>query len=152
MNMRRIRYCFHRFCAEPIIVVWILGALITWAPLMIWLAGHGVIDLLYSDWTAVVLLLICLLAIWPVGYVVAVAFMGRWVTRACEQCNGGPYRLGERVMILSGPWSGRVASIREKFVGQAGESLSTVDLGDEIRNPGQDLVPDYALLRLSPRP
>ncbi|WP_218280150.1 hypothetical protein, partial [Verrucomicrobium spinosum] len=120
MNLQRLRYCFHRFCAEPIIIAWMLGALITWAPLMIWLAGHGVIELLSSDWTAVVLLLICLLALWPVGYVVAVGFMGRRIMRACERWNGGPYRLGERVMILSGPWSGRGAFIHEKSVARLG--------------------------------
>lgn len=149
--MLRHRICFHRFCAKPIIIVWLLGALIAWTPLTVWFAGRGVIELVQVDWGAAVLLMICLLAIWPMGYVLAVGFAGRWVMQLCERCNGGPYKLGERVMILSGPCSGAVSSICEKFVGQIGESYSRVDLGDEIKARSQDLVPDYALLRLSPR-
>ena len=146
--MKTLRYCFHKFCAWPAVFVWALGAFIIWTPLMVCFAQAGVIELLLTDWTAVVLLLICLTAILPWGYLIAVIVLGRSVVWACERCNGAPHKVGDRVMILLGPHSGAVTCIQKKVVGQGGLVLSTVDLGADVKAQSRDLIPDYALLRL----
>jgi len=66
--------------------------------------------------------------------------------------NGAPHEIGESVMVLSGPYSGRVTTIYEIPEGQGGQPVPKVDLGAEAQQKYHDIFEEYALLRMSSKP
>lgn len=143
------RYLMHKAFAYPFVICWILGTIAIWTPLSMALASSGAFGMLFDDWTTIPLLMLCYAATSGLGYF-AGAFIVSWIVLpVCRRLNGAPHRVGERVVVLSGPHSGRTGSIYTVATGQGGQPLPRVDLGDKSHERFGDLFEDHALLRLS---
>jgi hypothetical protein len=146
------RYILHKACAYPYAICWIAGTLLLWTPLSVQFARSGAFSDLTGDWSSVALLLLCYACTSGLGFFVGVFFISWYVEPRCRRFNGAPHEVGERVVVLSGPYSGREAVIDEISRGQGGQPVPRVDLGREVRESFGDLFDEYALLRISSRP
>ena len=147
------RYLIHKAFAYPFVICWFFGTLAIWTPLSMELAGSGVFGILPDGWTTIPLLLLCYAASCGLGYFAGAFFASWMVLPVCLRLNGAPHVVGERVVVLSGPHSGRIGCIYTVATGQGGQPLPRVELGDKSRERFDDLFEDYALLRIStPQP
>lgn len=62
----------------------------------------------------------------------------RWRVRV----NGGPFKIGDRVQIISGPYAGLVTHVKEPWQGVALQ----VELGDLRQKPYDDIVSPEQLI------
>ena len=109
--------------------------------------------MLLDGWTTIPLLLFCYAATSGLGFFAGAVFVSWIVFPICRRLNGAPHEVGERVVVLSGPHSGRAGSIYTVTTGQGGQPLPRVELGAKARERFGDLFDDYALLRISaPQP
>jgi len=69
------------------------------------------------------------------GCILGMFFFWPWARRICSRYNAGGLKVGDQVMILSGPLKGTVTDVDEITVGQGGWNLAVLDLGPADRNP-----------------
>lgn len=145
------RYLIHKACAYPIVICWAVGTLCIWVPLYMGLARSGSFQFLLNDWTTIPLLLVGYAASSGLGFFAGAFFLPWLVLPICRHANGTPHKIGETVLILSGPHSGRMGRIYAVATGQGGQPLPRVDLGEDARENFGDLFEDYALLEIRSR-
>jgi hypothetical protein len=140
----------HRICARPFAICWLLGTFILWIPATVSLRRAEVFPAVFSEFTAVLWLLLGYACLSGLGFFVG-AFMLSWfVIRVCRRFNGAPFVPGDRVTILIGPRVGTVATVYELTRGQGGDLLPRLDIGAESREKYLDIFDDYTLLRHAP--
>ncbi len=147
-GMSATRYLIHKACAYPLAISWIIGTLLIWTPISITMVRNDVFEIWREDWTVIPLLLLCYLAASGLGLIAGAALISWPVARICGRLNGAPHAVGEKVLVLSGPHSGKAGCIYEITTGQGGHPLPRVKLGDETLEDYCDLFEEYELLRL----
>jgi hypothetical protein len=144
------RYLIHKAFAFPFLICWVLGTLAIWTPLSFEFARSGALGMLWDSWTTIPLLLFCYAATSGLGFFAGVFLVSWIILPVCRRFNGAPHEVGERVVILSGPHSGKTGHIYAVATGQGGEPLPRIDLGDKARQGFGDLFEDYTLLKICP--
>lgn len=105
-------------------------------------------ELSVLPWFIGLLLSGCLL-----GYIFGMMVFGLLLTRAGGFFNGAPFRVGERVIILSGKWAGQSAIVREQMIGQGGVRLLRLNLRTgEIPNRDNFFEECRVMREAGPRP
>ena len=66
----------------------------------------------------------------------------------CSRYNGAPLKIGDTVMILSGPEKGKIAEVWEITVGQGGWELARLNLSEERSQKFQDIFEEYSLFKI----
>ncbi len=144
-----IRYAIHKIFAHPLIICWILGTLTIWIPLSIEFAKIKVFETSFNNVMSTLNLLLCYAATLGLGFFIGGVFISWIVLPICRRFNGAPHEVGENVIVLSGPYAGRVGIIYAIAIGQGGQPLPRVELGDKERENFANMFKDYALLRIS---
>jgi len=145
-------YWFHRALAHPSYICWIVGTIGLWIPVTIQFLDSGVFNALTTHWSIIPLVLLSYVATSGLGYFAGMFSVGWLVFAITGRLNGAPHEIGESVMVLSGPYSGRVTTIYEIPEGQGGQPVPKVDLGAEAQQKYHDIFEEYALLRMSSKP
>ena len=135
--------------AHPMYISWIMGTIGLWIAITLLFWDSGVFQSLTTDWSMILLVLISYAATSGLGFFLGGIGISWLVFAIARRVNGAPHEIGESVMILSGPYSGRVTTIYEIPRGQGGQSVLKVDLGAEAKQKYQDIFEEYALLRMS---
>ena len=130
-------------------ICWLIGALVLWIVTTVALWQQGALPGALFDIQAIFLLFLGYTALAGLGFFVGTIPLGWLVVRVCTWVNGGPYAVGDRVMILTGPQKGLTTTVYALTRGQGGGLLPLVDLGPEAREKHQDIFEDYDLLRLT---
>lgn len=86
-----------------------------------------------------------------IGFYAAILTVGWMVMGMSRRICRSPHEVGETVMILHGPFTGRKTTIGEITRGQGGQPAPRVDLGLDAEGACGDVFDEYCLLRLSPR-
>jgi len=141
-------YWFHRLLAYPSYICWLIGTIGLWIPVTILFLDSGVFKSLTADWSIILLVLLSYAATSGLGFFVAIFSIGLFVGAIAARLNGAPHQIGEPVIVLSGPYAGRVATIYEISKGQGGQPVPRVDLGAEAKEKYHDVFDEYCLLRL----
>ena len=149
---RSPRYWLHWVLAHPFYLTWIVGSIGSWIPLSLQFQEAGVFDSLTADWSTIPLVLVCYAATSGLGFYAALFTVSWLILAISRRVSGAPHEIGETVMILAGPFTGRQSTIYEIPRGQGGHPVARVDLGDEARQKNQDTFDEYCLLRMSRRP
>ncbi len=77
---------------------------------------HIFTDLPWYAWAYLPLAALCLVgAIWLSASVLIIGLLLQSTYEATERRNGGPFRLGDRVMILTGRHYGHVATVTQQY-------------------------------------
>ena len=108
--------------------------------------GGGVAVLFHSD--VILPLAVAFIPTTLLGCIVGLFTCWPLTRSVCSKFNGAPFRMGDIVLILSGPHKGKVTKVYETSVGQGGCSLVSVELGLKSPTDYSDLFQDYAVLRI----
>ncbi len=144
-----LRYAVHKACAHPLLIWWFIGTCLIWFPLSWTFSEYGAFASVLVDWTLLPLLILCYVVTSALGFFVGGVFVSWLVLWLCLKINGAPYEVGERVLILSGKYSGEEGVIGEITIGQDGAPVPRVDLRTEDKDDFEKLYDGYRLLRLS---
>lgn len=144
-----MRYAAHKACAHPYVISWVIGTLALWI-LLSWNLFRSVsYAAVFEHWTAVPLLIISYAATAGFGMFVGVIGVSWAVVPRCRRFNGAPYKVEQRVKILSGPQAGTEALIVNISRGQGGEPVLSVVVDTPPDSPPKQLyLEDYSVLRL----
>jgi hypothetical protein len=135
----------NKICAHPMIVTWVLGACVLDAVIIISLISQSVsLSSIISDWQTMLLLVWILIPSTGLGFFVGMFTCWPFVRIFCSRYNGAPLKVGDQVLILTGPQRGKIVEIYLITVGQGGWELANVDLGEERR----DIFEEYSLLKI----
>lgn len=139
---------FHRICARPVGVCWIIGATVL-DTLLLTVPSNGVrLTSIASDWQGVAFLLLAVVAATGFGYYVGIFTCWLWIRRICGRFNGAPLKSGDRVLVLAGRHRGSTAQVYEITTGQGGWNLARLDLGPSHRDKFTDVVEEYSVLKI----
>ncbi len=139
----------NKVCAYPVAVSWALGACALDATLFILLSQGVGLAAYFSDWQATLLVALGLIPATFLGYFVGMFTCWPFIRPICSQLNGAPFRIGDHVLVLSGPEKGQTAEVYEITVGQGGWNLVRLDFGEERRNSFRDIFEEYSLLKMN---
>jgi hypothetical protein len=145
------RYWLHKALAHPFRICWVIGTICLWISITFLFLKTGTFDALTDQWSTAPLILLSYAAISGLGFYAGLFSVGWLVLKLARRVNGAPYKIGESVIVLSGPYSGKTSTIYEIAKGQGGQPVPRVDLGEEAKQRYQDLFEEYSLLRHSPR-
>ena len=147
-----LRYWLHRLFAYPLLICWIIGTLALWIPVSLLFLESGVFDVIFTHPKVLFAVVLSYATTSGLGFF-AGSFSFFWlVIGLARRVNGAPHEVGESVLVLSGPFSGRVSTIYNTSIGQGGQPIQRVDLGAEAKENYSDTFDEWSLLRLSPRP
>ena len=150
-NLPVLRYNAHRVCAHPMTISWGIGTLLIWIPLSKEFVTSGAFTGFPNDLTMVLLLSLSYVLTSGLGFFLGGFLVLLFVLPICRRLNGAPHEEGERVLILSGKHSKKSGLIYEISIGQGGQPVLRVDLGDEAKKSYEDMYGEESLLRLLPR-
>ncbi|HTR42970.1 MAG TPA: hypothetical protein VMH87_15255 [Pseudomonadales bacterium] len=142
---------FNKICAHPVMITWFLGALVL-NILVIGSIIHDTSFSIISDWKMDLLLILAMVPISGLGLYLGIFLCGPFIFIACRKFNGAPLEVGARVIILSGPQKGAVAKVYEMTIGQGGQKLARLDLGDERAKTFRDIFDQYSVLKIRGNP
>jgi hypothetical protein len=139
----------NRICAYPEIISCVLGACILDAGMMYSLSNQVGLSAVAANWRAGAWLLLALIPNSLLGCFLGMVTCWPLARRLCSRLNGAPLRVGDRVLILSGPQKGDVADVGEITRGQGGWNLAVLNLrSDTARLPA--IFEEYSLLKIAP--
>ncbi|MEZ0385806.1 MAG: hypothetical protein ACAI34_01970 [Verrucomicrobium sp.] len=81
------------------------------------------------------------------GYLFGAVFLAWLIVPLCRRMNGAPYKIGDKVIMLTGPKQGLTSTVCELVKGQGGQWQARIDLGNEARNSCRDTFEEFQLLR-----
>ena len=124
------RMWLHRICAYPNRIAWFFGALIINAFLIFSLVASwgDLATLLYLN--VLLWFLLLLIPASLLGFLAVIPF-GFSIGRFCDYMNGAPFEMGEKVVILRGPYVGQETQVLGFTEGQGGVKLLVLDLGED---------------------
>src|SRR2546421_4504231 len=99
----------HKVCAHPVVISWVLGACALDAAVVALLSKEGPLRDIISDVQATVWLALGLVPATALGYFLGMFTCWPWIRLICSRYNSAPLKVGDHVMILSGPQKGTVA-------------------------------------------
>jgi len=139
----------NKVCARPVAVSWFLGACGLDATIVVLLSKEVSVSSITSDWRASLFLVLALIPGTLLGYFAGMFTCWPFVRPICSRFNGAPFRVGDQVMILSGPLSGGSAEVEDITPGQGGWGVVWLDLGPERRRRFSNIFEQYSLLKIS---
>ena len=128
--------------AHPQIITWILGATTLDSLALFFMPRSG-----FTYENAGILLRI-FIPLTFFGYVFGMLVFWPKVRALCCRYNGGPLKIGDEVLVLTGPDRGKKAQIYETPIGRGGWELARLDLGEERKEKYQDIFEQYSLMKL----
>ena len=138
----------NRICAYPVIISWVLGACVANLAVIGFLSNEVGLSGLTANWHVIAWLLFALILSSLLGYFLGMFTCWPLVRRICSRLNGAPLKIGDQVLVLSGPHKGEMADVREITVGQGGWDLAILDLGSEREARLPDIFEEYSLLKI----
>ncbi len=122
----------HSICAHPLAISWCLGAAAIDIAIVSRIAD-GATDLLVVFQSGVILpLLVSLISGTLLAFLPSVVIYLP-LSSLCRKFNGAPFRVGDSVLILSGPHKGTMAEVYGTTVGQGGEKLLKLSLAPKYK-------------------
>jgi hypothetical protein len=138
----------NRICARPVVVSWVIGACIL-DTLLLTLLSNGVrLTSIASDWQGMTFLTLAVVAATGLGFFLGMFTCWPWIRPICSRLNGSPFKVGDHVLILSGPLRGGTADVEDVTVGQGGWHVVWLDLGPERRKTISNIFEEYSLLKI----
>ena len=139
---------FNRICAHPVTISWVIGACVLNA-LMLTLLSNGVrLAEIASDSEGFLLLVLAVFATTLLGFCLGMLTCWPLVRSVCSKFNRDPLRIGDHVLILSGPHRGTAAEVYEIVTGQGGWDLARLNLGQEPIEKFTDIYEEYSVLKI----
>jgi len=138
----------NRICAHPIALSWLLGALALNALVLGAFSNEVSLATILGDWRAAGYLFAAVIPISLLGYFLGMFMCWSLLRIACSRFNGAPLKVGDRVVILSGPRRGDTVVVYEITVGQGGWHLARLDLGAEHRKRFSDIFEEYSVMKM----
>jgi len=138
----------NKVCAHPMVVTWVLGACALHGVIYVSVWREVPVSALVSDWQAILLLVLAIIAATLLGFFVGMFTCWPLVRIICSRYNAAPLQAGDQVMILSGPEKGKIAEVYEITKGQGGWNLAKLDLGQERAERFRDIFEEYSLFKL----
>jgi hypothetical protein len=138
----------NKICAHPVAVSWLLGACALAGAIFILLSREVGLASILSDLRAALFLTFGLFLATLLGYFVGMFTCWPFIRPICSRVNGAPFKIGDHVLVLSGPEQGQTAEVYEITVGQGGWNLVRLDFGEERRKSFRDIFEEYSLLRI----
>jgi hypothetical protein len=135
-------------CARPMLICWAVGACIVNAFM---LAAHpnGVrLISIASDAFGWLFLILAFVAATGLGFYLGMFTCWPWVRALCCKLNGAPFKVGDRVVILTGPLRGTSTDVEDISKGQGGQDVICLDLGSERRKRFSNIFEEYSLKRI----
>ena len=137
----------NKICAHPEALSCGLGALFADAFFISLLSNEVPLIPVFSDWIAVLFLLIAIVAVSSLGCFFGLILFWPPLRLACSIFDGAPLSVGDCVRALCGPHAGKLAIVGDLSISQGGWKLANLDLGDETRVKYGDLFEFYKLLK-----
>jgi hypothetical protein len=134
------------------VISWVVGACALNAAGFA-LISHGLsVWAIFSDWHTILLSVFAVIPTSLLGFFLGVFTCWPWIRAICSRYNGSPLRVGDHVLILSGPQKGDFALVYEITVGQGGWNVARLDLGEEREKKFKDIFEEYSLLKIEIEP
>jgi hypothetical protein len=138
----------NKICAHPVAVSWVLGACGIDVPLMVSILRGGSLRAIVADWQVMLVVVLVLIPASGLGLIIGMFTCWPWMRIICSRYNAAPLKVGDHVMILSGPQKGKIVRVYEITVGQGGWELARLDLSAESNKDFRDIFEEYSVLKL----
>ena len=138
---------FNKICAHPVAASWVLGACALDGVIIVLLSKEVTLSAIISDWRAALFLAVGLIPATLLGYFVGMFTCWPFIRPICARFNGAPFKVGDHVMILSGPLKGGAAKVEDITGSQGGWDVVWLDLGPERRKNFSKIFEEYSLLK-----
>lgn len=126
------------FVFSPVLFSWGIGAAFLNGG--VFSAIEDPIDLrVFSHTSFTLCLLVSVVCFTLLGYVLGMFTVWPLMRRLCTRINGGPFRTGDHVLVLAGPYKGKIAFVFETCVGQGGWNLVIPHVPEESGGWGREL-------------
>jgi hypothetical protein len=142
----------NKICAHPTIVTWVIGACVLDVGIVVALISpDSSLSTIVSDWQTILLLLWILIPSTGLGFFLGMFTCWPLVRVICSRYNGAPLKVGDHVLILTGPDKGKISEVWEITIGQGGWKLARLNLGEEPSRKFRDIFEEYSLLKIEDR-
>ena len=138
----------NKICAYPVIVSCVLGASVLNAVIFSSILNGESLSAIISDWQTILILVFTFIPATGLGCLLGVFACWPLIRVICSRYNGAPLKIGDTVMILSGPEKGKIAEVWEITVGQGGWELARLNLSEERSQKFQDIFEEYSLFKI----
>ena len=138
----------NHICAHPIAVSWTVGAAVVNAAVIGSIAEVASSPQSLLRWDIILLLAFALVPGTLLGLFLGLFACSPIVIFVCRRLNGAPYVVGDKVLVLTGPHRGAVATVYGITTGQGGEPLLRLDLGPRQEPNHRELFEDVSVLRI----
>lgn len=139
---------FHRICAYPVAVAWVLGAIgVNTATVAFIAPGLSPVEV-GSDWQAALFTGLALIPSTMLGYFAGMFFCWPWIRPICSWCNGAPLKAGDQVIILAGPLKGLKTEVREVALGQGRWQVARLDLRSVREKDVSEFFQVYSVVKI----
>jgi hypothetical protein len=138
----------NKICAHPMIVTWVLGACVLNA-FILGSISHGMsLAVMISDWQTMEIFTLAFIPATGLGFFLGMFTCWPMVRVICSRYNGAPLKVGDQVLILTGPDKGKIVEVWEITVGQGGWELARLNLSEERSQKFRDIFEEYSLLKI----
>ena len=142
MKIRLINY----IAAHPLLVSWFIGAVVLNAYILVTVIGSfSEIDI-YLTSQAGIFLVLALIPSTFLGFFLGAFTIGPFVFDICRKINGATIQKSDNVVILSGKHKGKLTCVYGMTIGQGGELLLLLDLGEEMKQKHLDIFEQYKVV------
>jgi hypothetical protein len=138
----------NKICARPIIVTWVLGAVVLNAFVFISVLKGSSLFSIFSDWQTPLLLICIFVPTSGLGFFLGMFTCWPLIRVACSKYNGAPLKVGDQVLILTGPDKGKITEVWQITIGQGKWELARLNLGTERSERFRDIFEEYSLLKI----
>ena len=138
----------NRVCARPVLICWIVGALIS-DVIMLTVPSDGVrLISVASDPRGCLVLILAVIGATGLGLYVGMFTCWFWIRPLCCQLNGAPFKIGDRALIMAGRLRGTVAEVEDITQGQGGQDVVWLDLGPERGKKFSNIFEEFSLMKI----
>ena len=135
-------------CAHPIMVCWVIGAMVLNVGGLVLLALElSTFSLLFRP-TVAIWLLLGLVPLTILGLFVGVIISAPAVSCICRRINGAPFAVGDEALVLVGSHKGKETTGYEITIGQGGQPVLRLDLSPEMKAGYGDLFDECSVLKI----
>jgi hypothetical protein len=135
-------------CAHPIAISWCLGAAVLDTAVISSVAGDLSNPAVLLRPTVLLCLTLATVSATILGYFLGMFTCWPLARVVCSRLNGAPFRIGDTVLILSGPRKGTMTRVYDTCVGQGGWNLLKLELEPQDRTDYSDIFEEYSVLRI----
>jgi len=139
---------FNKICAYPVIVSWVLGACALNVFIFASILHGASLSSIIFDWQTMLILVFIFIPSTGLGFFLGMFTCWPLVRIICSKYNGAPLKVGDQVLILTGPDKGKTVEVWEITVGQGGWELARLNLGEERSQKFRDIFEEYSLFKI----